>query len=114
MVSHFAIQYIQDETYLILDIFDDINLTLEVDSCWGITTFSLFTITLYFRPMCSCTDMRIVSCFFWICRSIHFIYLCILWETMTKSKPWGCMKSKVKMGYSPNYVISISIVWGLG
>ena len=27
--------------------------------------------------------MRIVSCVCWICRSIHLIYLCVLWETMT-------------------------------
>ena len=33
--------------------------------------------------MCSCMDMRIVSCVCWICRSIHLIYLCVLWETMT-------------------------------
>ena len=39
MLSHFVIEYIQDETYLKLRYFDDINLTLEVISCWGITIF---------------------------------------------------------------------------
>ena len=82
MLSHFVIKYIQDDTYLMLDIFDDINLTFEVNSCWGITMFSRLTITLYFRPMCSCTDMRIVLVF------VGFAAAYILYTSVFYGKPW--------------------------
>ena len=78
MSPHCGIAYIQDETFMKFVIFDEINPTLEVNSYWVFSLFSLLTLCLF--------DFEIPVSYM----GNHDL------------SPWGSMKLKIRMGYSSN------------